>query len=250
MAPILTGLGTILAAVAVATPSTGAVHHRFSAHHHATVVRQVEHLAGAPAARRRHRHAPAGASLARRRRHVPTGVASARRQQARGRGSSAGGPCPGESATPTASNLTEVRAATFCLVNRQRTLDGERPLQLSSRLQIAAQQHTESMVQGDYFSHYGPDGRTPAERMRAAGYITGAGVGYSIGENIAWGSLELATPKSIVAAWMRSPEHRANILDSSYRETAIGVIARLPESVSEGQPGAIYTQDFGVLIHG
>ncbi len=69
-----------------------------------------------------------------------------------------------------------------------------------------------------------------------------------VGENIAWGTMWLATPQSIVSAWMASPGHRANILDGACRETGIGVEPRPPASLAEGQPGALYTQDFGVII--
>ena len=64
--------------------------------------------------------------------------------------------------------------------------------------------------------------------MRAAGYISSSRVGYEVGENIAWGTAALATPRAIVAAWMASPGHRANILDPRYRETGIGVSRTLP----------------------
>ena len=86
--------------------------------------------------------------------------------------------------------------------------------------------------------------------MRAAGYIYSRQIGYEVGENIAWGTLWLATPRAIVAAWMASPGHRANILDRRYRDTGIGVSPHPPTSLAHGQPGAIYTQDFGVIIHG
>jgi uncharacterized protein YkwD len=47
---------------------------------------------------------------------------------------------------------------------------------------------------------------------------------------------------------MASPGHRANILDARFRDTAIGVSPHVPSSLSQGQPGGIYTQDFGVII--
>jgi uncharacterized protein YkwD len=156
--------------------------------------------------------------------------------------------CEGEGLTPEPGNLEEVRTATFCLVNRQRLIHGEQPLLLNSKLQRSAQNHTISMVAEDYFSHYDPDGETPAERMKASGYIYSSEIGYEIGENIAWGTLSLATPKAIVQAWMESPGHRENILDSAYREAAIGVLPEVPAAFAEGQSGAIYTQDFGVII--
>jgi uncharacterized protein YkwD len=48
---------------------------------------------------------------------------------------------------------------------------------------------------------------------------------------------------------MHSPGHRANILDPRYRDTGIGVSSHAPASLVHGQAGAIYTQDFGVIIH-
>jgi uncharacterized protein YkwD len=150
--------------------------------------------------------------------------------------------------TPTDGDLASIRAATMCLVNRERAAHGERPLGVNTNLQASAQGHTSEMVSGDYFAHVGPRGDTPASRMRATGYLYSSRIGYEVGENLAWGTLWLATPRAIVAAWMASPEHRANILDAHYRETGIGVLAHPVASLSGGQAGAIYTQDFGVII--
>jgi uncharacterized protein YkwD len=158
--------------------------------------------------------------------------------------------CANANLIPDSGNLAAVRSATLCLVNRERVLDGERPLQDNGKLMRAAQGHSEDMVAQDYFSHYGPSGDTPGSRMRAAGYISSPNVGYEIGENIAWGTLQLSTPKAIVEAWMHSQGHRENILDARYRDTGMGVVAAVPRSFGSGQPGAIYTQDFGVIITG
>jgi uncharacterized protein YkwD len=106
------------------------------------------------------------------------------------------------------------------------------------------------MAFGDYFDHVGSKGDTPVGRMRSAGYIYSDRVGYEVGENIGWGTLWLATPRAVVATWMASPEHRANILDARFRDTAIGVSPHPPSSLAHGQSGAIYTQDFGVIITG
>jgi uncharacterized protein YkwD len=146
--------------------------------------------------------------------------------------------------------METIRTATLCLINRERISNGEIALELNPQLQAAAQGHTQSMVSEDYFEHIGPNGETPLARMRAAGYIYSSHVGYAIGENIAWGTLWLGTPSKIVAAWMASPGHRANILDSQYRETGIGVSPHPPSSLAHGQAGGIYTQDFGVIISG
>jgi uncharacterized protein YkwD len=158
--------------------------------------------------------------------------------------------CPGASLTPNEGNLETIRTATLCLVNRERTDNGEGALQPNAQLQQAAQGHSESMVDQDYFEHTSPSGDTALSRMRAAGYIYSSQVGYEVGENIGWGTLWLATPNAIVAAWMASPGHRANILDAHFHDTAIGVSPHAPAALAHGQAGAIYTQDFGVIITG
>jgi uncharacterized protein YkwD len=156
-------------------------------------------------------------------------------------------PCQNTDLTPEAGNLEQVRAATLCLVNQERARDNELPLQLNARLAQAAHGHSEDMVGEDYFAHIAPNGETPLDRVEATEYIPNSQVGYTIGENIAWGTLYLATPSSIVAAWIASPEHLANILDANYRDTAIGVTPSAPPSLANGQAGAIYTQEFGVI---
>jgi len=158
----------------------------------------------------------------------------------------AAGACRDAGLTPTIHDLRLVRAATLCLVNRERSSHGERPLRSNRRLARAAQAHSNSMARYDYFEHVGPRGQTTTARLRAVGYISSS-IGYEVGENIAWGTLDLATPRAIVSAWMASPGHRANILDPRFRETGIGVCPHAISSMAHGQPGAIYTQDFGVI---
>ena len=158
--------------------------------------------------------------------------------------------CANTSLTPTAHDIKLIRTATLCLINRERTAHGERPLRANGRLHRAAQAHTNSMAAEDYFEHVSPRGATPLARLRAVGYISSSHVGYEVGENIAWGTLSLATPRAIVSAWMSSPGHRANILDPRFRETGVGVSSHLPAGLGHGQRGAIYTQDFGVIIRG
>ena len=162
----------------------------------------------------------------------------------------ADGSCPDSFLTPKQDNLDRIRTATLCLINQERIRHNETPLRFSDQLEQAAQRHTDDMVGSDYFDHIGPHGDTPLSRVRDTGYIYSPRVGYVVGENIAWGTLGLATPHSIVMAWIASPEHLANILDQRFRDTAIGVDASAPPSLAKGQAGAIYTQDFGVIITG
>jgi len=160
----------------------------------------------------------------------------------------ADGSCPDTTLTPSSQDTEQIRIAVLCLVNRERTDRGEAPLQWNERLTHAAQLHSESMAERDYFAHVGPTGDTPASRLRQARYLESELVGYVIGENIGWGTLAMSTPGAMVTAWMASPDHRANILDARFRDTGVGVSAHAPEALSEGAPGATYTQDFGVII--
>jgi uncharacterized protein YkwD len=158
------------------------------------------------------------------------------------------GVCTGSQLRPSAQDLPQIGTATLCLVNRERLVHGEVALKPNARLAAAAQGHSADMAAGDYFEHDGRHGDTPLSRMRASGYIFSSHIGYAVGENIAWATLGLATPKAIVASWMASPGHRANILDATFRETGVGVSPHPLASLARGQSGAIYTQDFGRII--
>jgi uncharacterized protein YkwD len=159
-------------------------------------------------------------------------------------------PCQNTELTPEPSNLTLVRAAVLCLVNTERAHHGEEPLQSNPSLEHAAASHGREMISVDYFDHVSPSGITPVDRVREEGYIPSSEVGYVIGENLAWGTLSLATPEAIVAAWIASPEHLANMLEAKYRETGIDVEPQVPAALAEeGEQGALYTQEFGVIVH-
>jgi uncharacterized protein YkwD len=233
--------------------------HALARHAHA-LARHAHALARHAHALAKHAHALARRAQAdaRRRRHrrTPNAATQAPQKQS-SKGSTAAvlanvlrTPCQNTELTPTPQNIEAVTLATLCLVNQERARNGELPLQTNGQLEKAAVEHSEEMVSQDYFAHIAPDGLTPLERVEATGYIPNHEVGYTVGENIAWGTLQLSTPSAIVAAWIASPEHLANILDASYKETAVGVVPAVPSSLSQGQPGAIYSQEFGVIVYG
>ena len=153
--------------------------------------------------------------------------------------------CANADLVPTPGNLAEIKAATLCLINRQRAKRGLRSLTDNRLLGGAAEQHSEDMVANNYFDHTEPSGETFGSRIMTSGYVP-SGWDYMLGENIAMGTLQLATPGAIVDAWMASPEHRANIL-ADFRDSGIGVVAQAPADGTGGQPGATYTEDFGVV---
>jgi uncharacterized protein YkwD len=97
------------------------------------------------------------------------------------------------------------------------------------------------MVARGYFSHDSLAGATFVDRIRKAGYVP-ARAFPSLGEDLAWGSGPLGTPREIVKSWMNSPGHRANILSRRYSEAGMGVAFG---DVGIGLSGVSYTLDFG-----
>lgn len=148
--------------------------------------------------------------------------------------------CASTTAAPAASNMAAMNAAILCLLNAERASKGLPALRSNGQLGRAARLMANLMVKRRFFSHDTPDGRDVVDRVRPTGYIRGS---WSLGENIAWGSGALATPRSIVNGWMHSPGHRANILRAKFRDIGIGIRRGAPGRGLTG--GATYVTDFG-----
>jgi uncharacterized protein YkwD len=134
--------------------------------------------------------------------------------------------------------------ATLCLLNKQRALHHLKGLKMSKRLGHAARGHSVEMARVHYFSHNSYSGASFLDRIRRSGYLHLARR-WSVGENIAWGTGGLSTPRSIVRAWMHSPGHRANILQPSFRHIGIGISFGAPVRIA-ARSAATYTTDFGM----
>ena len=149
--------------------------------------------------------------------------------------------CAGADLRPTAENLPQVRSAVRCLLNQERASRGLRKLRANAKLRRAAEKHSANMNANNFFDHVSPAGTTPVERVKAAGYLTGAD-SWAVGENIAWGEQRLSTPAEIMQSWMGSSAHKANILNRRFRHVGIGVAVGAPIG---GAGGATYTTAFG-----
>lgn len=151
--------------------------------------------------------------------------------------------CADATLRPHTENLERVRAATLCLLNAERADRGLPALRADERLTRAAQAYSAKMVRRRFFAHVCPDGSTLKGRIRSAKYLNGSVRDYSLGENLAWGSGALSTPRSIVRGWMRSSAHRHAILDARFEDVGVGVAPGAPRKV-RGR-AATYTAEFG-----
>ncbi len=151
--------------------------------------------------------------------------------------------CEHADLAPTEGNDGAIRAAVLCLHNQIRADRGLPLLRENARLRRAAEGHSSDMVSRGYFEHTTPSGVTMVDRIMAARY-TSPRVGWALGENLAWGTGSLATPRSIMRAWMDSPGHRANVVKRAYRELGVGVVSGVP---SDRGAGATFTANFGVV---
>lgn len=117
--------------------------------------------------------------------------------------------------------------------NQKRAEAGLAPLTLNGTLSQAALSKAQDMMTDQYWAHTAPDGTQPWDFIRSSGYR------YSVaGENLA---RDFGDTSSMVAAWMASPTHRANILSSRYSEIGIAVV----DGNLQGYETTLVVQMFG-----
>ncbi len=109
-------------------------------------------------------------------------------------------------------NVTDV----FTISNQERTNAGLAPLSANSALASAATAKANHMFANDYWAHVAPDGTTPWSFIAASGYDY-----KTAGENLAKG---FSTSSGVVAGWMGSTTHRANVLNADYKDVGYAVV--------------------------
>jgi uncharacterized protein YkwD len=106
------------------------------------------------------------------------------------------------------------------LTNAEREKEGVRVLTLNTLLNESARLKALDMKENNYWSHDSPQGVEPWVFFDKVGYYDY----YKAGENLANGFNEPHNAEAMVAAWMKSPAHRENMLDSTYREVGFSTI--------------------------
>jgi len=109
---------------------------------------------------------------------------------------------------------TVLPAVVVDLTNDERADLAAAPLQRNALLDQAAQQKAQHMAANEYFAHFAPDGTTPWSFFRSSGYVYA-----HAGENLA---IHFTDSTEVVEAWMQSPAHRKNIVDTKYTEIGVG----------------------------
>lgn len=135
--------------------------------------------------------------------------------------------CPGSDAQPDEISVSDYASSLVCVVNETRREWGRPQLAIQRNLRRAATWHAADMVDGQYFSHTSEDGETFADRLDRANFIPRTGR-WRAGENLAAGRGRAGTPSAIAGAWMRSREHRYNLLDPGFTMVGIGVARGWP----------------------
>ena len=138
---------------------------------------------------------------------------------------------------PRAGSEARVAAAVVCLMNRERAKRRLRPLTLNKKLVKSAAAHTADMLARGYYNHQRPGGPTLKARTRKAKYRGNSG------ENLGLASGVLARPAGMMKMWMKSPMHRANVLNRRFR--AVGVVVQAKDPMKKMSGAAIYTVNFG-----
>ncbi len=122
-------------------------------------------------------------------------------------------PAPPAAAAPSTWQ-TEMLAS----VNAQRAANGRQPLVLCGHLTAAAQAHSEDQAAHQKMTHVGSDNSTMTDRVVRAGYV-----GWNrLAENVAAGYPDIP---SVMAGWMGSSGHRANLLEPATTHLGVGQAA-------------------------
>jgi hypothetical protein len=140
-------------------------------------------------------------------------------------------PQSGGSILGFASSITP--AQVIQMTNEERSRNGLPALSLNSRLSAAANAKGQHMFANQYWAHTAPDGTQPWTFIRSAGY------GYQVaGENLA---RDFSDTGSMLSAWMASPTHKANIVNTKYQEIGVAVI----DGTLQGVETTLVVQMFG-----
>ena len=119
------------------------------------------------------------------------------------------------------------------LTNQEREKKGLPAVSENEALDRAAALKAANMFEENYWAHFAPSGKSPWD------FILGSGYKFTYaGENLA---KNFYNSDDVITAWMASPTHRDNLLNSKYQDIGIAVV----EGVLNGQKTTLVVQEFG-----
>lgn len=138
------------------------------------------------------------------------------------------------------SNVVLLKSKIIEETNFQRALSSIAPLsplKENALLNAAATAKAQDMFQNQYFEHVSPAGVGPGTLVQNYGYD------YIVaGENLILGNF--SSEKQVVADWMASPGHRANILNARFTEIGVAIV----KGTYKGESVWIGVQEFGLPL--
>ena len=117
--------------------------------------------------------------------------------------------------------------------NETRIGAGLKPLSYNEKLADAARRKAANMLSENYWAHNSPSGKSPWTWFKDAGYTY-----VFAGENLA---KDFGDTGRMMNAWMASPTHKDNIVNTKYSEIGIAVV---PGTI-QGQETVLVVQLFG-----
>jgi len=146
------------------------------------------------------------------------------------------GPLRVASALLGVSTINLSVADTIMFTNKARLNNGNLPALIeNSKLNVSAQMKLNDMFARQYFEHESPSGKGASDLADEVSYEY-----IIIGENLALGNFK--NDEALVAAWMASPGHRANILNTKYTQIGVAV----GKGTFEGRETWMAVQHFGL----
>jgi uncharacterized protein YkwD len=106
------------------------------------------------------------------------------------------------------------------------------PLVLDMTLGQVALAYAREMAAFGYMQHTGRDGSSPQARITRSGYRWS-----EVGENLARG---IMTPEEVVAGWLNSPEHCANLMAPAFRQAGVAFAVN-----PRDEAGVYWAMEFG-----
>jgi uncharacterized protein YkwD len=129
-----------------------------------------------------------------------------------------------------------IETALVTEMNSVRRARGRAPLRMSATLRRPARAQSRYLLRTGQLTHEGPDGSPFWTRLVDAGYPRNRWMAENLAE---LGGCDASTARRTVRMWMKSPGHRANLLNRRYRWVGVGTVS------AGGCDVTVVTADYG-----